>query len=121
MLNKECLSAGKGEVLGKVTIKLDIQGSILEPDVFTVYKFTGSNFSVGPEDVIYAQFRHGEEGIQKTVDIPIGTVVYIRAKMFTIYWGSGIEGFEYVEIPAMMSAYKLVSDTGTLVISGHYD
>lgn len=112
---------GEWEALGKVTIKLDIWESILEPDVFTVYKFTGSNFQVGPEDIIYTQFRHGEEGIQKTVDIPIGTVVYISAKAFTIYWGSGIEGFEYVRIPAMMPAYKLVSDTGTLVISGHYD
>lgn len=113
----------KGEALGKVTIKLDIQESIIEPDVFTVYKFTGSNFSVGTEDIIYAQFRKGEEGVQKTVDIPIGTTLYISAKGFTIHWGqhSDIKGFEYVRIPGRMNAYKLVSDTGTLVISGHYD
>lgn len=123
MLNKELLLAGKGETLGKVTIKLDIYGSIIEPDVFTVYKFTGSNFKVGPEDIIYAQFRHGEEGIQKTVDIPIGTMLYISAKAFTIYWGqdSDIKGFEFVYIPGGMNAYKLVSDTGTLVVAGHYD
>ena len=82
MLNKELLLMSKGEALGKVTIKLDIQESIIEPDVFTVYKFTGSNFSVGTEDIIYAQFRKGEEGVQKNCRYPNWNYALYKRKGF---------------------------------------
>lgn len=110
---------GEGEALGKVTVSTNLKNLILDDDVITLYKFTGNNFSLGPDDIIYAQFRHGEEGIQKTIYIPIGTELYLSTKTLTVYWGD-VKGFEFVYTP-YIPAYRLVSDTGTLVISGHYD
>lgn len=117
MLNKELLMIPPEDV-GLVSVYTDILEGFYEKDHFYLYKFTGDNWSVGPQDTIYAEFTIDDATTTKVVPIPIGTTVYVDAT-YAVTSFDNYEGFERVATP-YSPALKLTSKVASVALCGYY-